>query len=186
MKIQQFVMAYRAGHDRIRSLLDDEFESLRPVLRINVEIIGEEKSGKGYVRIEFNTPVAARGKRGWLNLKTWESPATDIRYEFSDRHKGERTAGHDTAVKGITTKFITDFLTIEYTGVGIAGGCPAENDNDGCFFASGDDYDFVPAETITESKEYCDCEFQWTDPFMNAMKIECEEILGAYKVEFER
>ena len=35
---------------------------------------------------------------------------------------------------GKTTRFLTDFLDIRFTGVGIEGGCPAEKDNAGCFF----------------------------------------------------
>ena len=38
MKIEQFVMAYEAEQDRIRAMLPEGFESLRPVLRINTEI----------------------------------------------------------------------------------------------------------------------------------------------------
>ena len=38
MKVEQFVMAYKIEQDRIRAMLPDGFESLRPVLRINAEI----------------------------------------------------------------------------------------------------------------------------------------------------
>ncbi|WP_130861883.1 hypothetical protein [Bacilliculturomica massiliensis] len=185
MGVNQFVMAYRADHEKIRALLPGDFESLRPVLRINVEIISDGPA-ESRVRIEFNTPVAARGKRGWLNLKTWETPGTKITYQILDQHVGEKTPGSETAVKGHTTAFQTDFLEIEYTGVGLAGGCPAENDNDGCFYSDGGEYVFVASEPINACKEYCDCRFTWTDPFMEAMKIEREEILGAYKVTFNR
>lgn len=187
MEIRQFVMAYRADHEKIKALLDEGFESLRPVLRINVEIIETEQPGS-HVRVEFNTPVAAEGKRGWLNLKTWESPGTEISCEILNKHVGEKTAGSDTAVKGQTIEFKTDFLRIEFTGVGLVGGCPAENDNDGCFYLNreGSGYTFAVSETINGFKEYCDCEFEWIDPYMEAMKIEAEEILGAYKVEFSR
>ena len=79
MRVKQFVMAYEVEHDKIKKLLYDEFESLRPVLRINIEIrkenLGSEAEDE-MVRIEFNTPVAARGKRGWLNLRTWDSTGT--------------------------------------------------------------------------------------------------------------
>ena len=185
MNVKQYVMAYSAEHGSIKALLSDGYESLRPVLRINVEIIAED-SGNNRVRIEFNTPVAARGKRGWLNLKTWETPGTEITYEILNRHVGEKTAGSENAVKGLTTAFRTDFLTIEYTGVGITGGCPAENDNDGCFYLDGEEAVFVESEKIDAFKEYCDCEFTWKKPIMDAMKIPAEKILGAYQVEFER
>ena len=104
MKIEQFVMAYRVDHGKVKALLSEDYESLRPVLRINIEIIHDEKNGT-YVRIEHNTPVASQGKRGWLNLNVWE---------------------------------------------------------------------------------YCDCEFRWTKPVTEAMRIPPEELLGAYKVAFER
>lgn len=185
MKVKQFVMAYRADHENIKSLLKDGFTSLRPVLRINVEIIAGEAE-KEHVRIEWNTPVAAEGKRGWLNLHTWESADTKIDYEILQKHVGERTAGSETAVKGVTFQFKTEFLTIEYTGVGLVGGCPAEDDNDGCFYLKGDEYIFVESESIDGFKEYCDCAFQWTKPYLDGMKLPAEELLGAYKVEFDR
>ena len=39
MQIEQFVMAYHAEQDRLRALLPDDFTSLRPVLRINAELL---------------------------------------------------------------------------------------------------------------------------------------------------
>ena len=191
MRVKQFVMAYEVEHDKIKKLLYDEFESLRPVLRINIEIrkenLGSEAEDE-MVRIEFNTPVAARGKRGWLNLRTWESTGMSISYQNVDRYKREKNDGNDTVEKKDTIKFTAPFLAIEYTGVGIVGGCPAEDDNDGCFFWEEDSkkYIFAASEVIDGFKEYCDCEFQWTDPFMEEMKRPCLTILGAYKVEFER
>ena len=59
-------MAYGVEQDRLRSLLQEGFQSIRPVLRINVEIRDNEI---GYV--EFNTAVEADGKRGWLNIGNW-------------------------------------------------------------------------------------------------------------------
>lgn len=53
MDIEQYVMAYGVEHDQLRALLPDGFESLRPVLRFNVEIRDDKH---GY--IEFNTAVA--------------------------------------------------------------------------------------------------------------------------------
>ena len=59
MRVEQFVMAYRAEQDRLRALLPEGYESLRPVLRINAEVRGEGDAAAAYV--EFNTPVAACG-----------------------------------------------------------------------------------------------------------------------------
>ena len=81
MKVEQFVMAYRGDHDKIKALLPAGYESLRPVLRINAEILTDSKeSDKGatYYYIEFNTPVEHAGKRGWLNLGNWDSMSTAI------------------------------------------------------------------------------------------------------------
>ena len=41
MRVEQFVMAYGVEQDRVRALLPEGFESLRPVLRINSEIRDE-------------------------------------------------------------------------------------------------------------------------------------------------
>lgn len=197
MKVEQFVMAYGAEQDRIRALLPEGYESLRPVLRINAEIrTGNEETAY----IELNTPVAAFGKRGWLNIDRWESKTSDLSYERN----------------GSAVTFDSPFLTITYTGVGIEGGCPAEKDNDGCFFI-GETVEFVPAERIETNREYCNCEFRWkfaagdahgkrTDgktlpavaappqkhyekqefSAQTAAAIPCEQILGSYKVIFER
>lgn len=112
MKVEQFVMAYKAEQDRIRALLPKEFESLRPVLRINCEIRNEDT-----YYIEFNTPVAGYGKQGWLNIANWDTSNTPI----------------VCRKEGKATTFETDFLRISYIGVGVEGGCPAERNNDGCF-----------------------------------------------------
>lgn len=61
---------------------------------------------------------------------------------------------------GKTTRFITDFLDISFTGVGVEGGCPAEKDNAGCFFLHPAE-ELRPPELITVKKEFCDCSFQW-------------------------
>lgn len=198
MKVEQFVMAYKAEQDRIRAMLPDGFESLRPVLRINAEIRGQGKDRTIY--LEVNTPVEAFGKRGWLNIANWETPRTAI---FCQR-------------EGKAVTFCAPFLEITYIGVGIEGGCPAEKDNDGCFFIR-EKTEFVSAEQIDQKREFCDCRFQWNLEggrahgsssggksvaavpeevkthyekaelsASSAAAIECEQILGAYMVEFER
>lgn len=205
MKVEQFVMAYQVEQDRLRALLPEGYESLRPVLRINGEIRSHGKKEPGsnpeqQVYLELNTPVSGFGKRGWLNIASWESPTTDLLYERD----------------GKAVTFCCPFLRITYTGVGIEGSCPAERDNDGCFF-DGKNKGFRPAERINENKEFCDCEFQWDFPrgkaygmsagsksqaavyeepekyyekqdlsAENAAAIPCKQILGAYTVAFER
>ena len=42
MKVSQFVMAYQAEQDRLRAILPEGFSSLRPVLRINAEILDDK------------------------------------------------------------------------------------------------------------------------------------------------
>lgn len=199
MKVEQFVMAYGVEQDRIRAMLPDGFVSLRPVLRINTEIRQSDDGGE-QAYIELNTSVEAEGKRGWINIAHWESPGTEIR---CDRD-------------GSKVTLTTDFLKLTYTGTGIAGGCPAEKDNAGCFFTDAENQGFRPAETINEKKEFCDCEFAWTfserdahgvsigktlpafeeeqktryekQDFTpeNAAAIPCRQVLGSYIVKFER
>ena len=113
--------------------------------------------------------------------------------------------------QGKAVTFETPFLQITYTGTGALGGCPAEKDNDGCFFLN---EAFRPPESIDQKKEFCDCAFSWhfteTDakgvsmngktlpaipteakitypkqPFTaeTAAAIPCEQILGAYERE---
>ena len=112
MQIEQFVMAYGVEQDRLRAILPEGFTSLRPVLRINGEI---RDGAEGY--LEFNTAVEKDGVRGWLNIGSWD------RVPFMRAGK--------------TTVFRTALLEISFTGVGLAGGCPAEQDNAGCFFRDG-------------------------------------------------
>jgi len=59
MRIEQYVMAYGVEHDRLRAILPEGFESLRPVLRFNAEIRDEKSS-----YVELNTPVEKNGIRG--------------------------------------------------------------------------------------------------------------------------
>lgn len=195
MVIEQYVMAYQAEQDRLRALLPEGFLSLRPVLRINVEIHNGEA-----VYLEYNIPVAAQGRRGWLNIANWNTAEAGISYEKT----------------GKTTLFNAPFLQIAFTRVGITGGCPAERDNDGCFFL-GKTPMFRPAEKILENREFCNCTFAWrfdassahgfstsgksiaavsTEPRIQYAKkelspqaaaaIKCEQVLGAYAVTFVR
>ena len=194
MHIEQFVMAYAIEQDRIRAMLPEGYESLRPVLRINAEI----RDGQT-VYLEFNTPAAHDKRRGWLNIGHWESPQDGLRF----KRQGNR----------VTIE--APFFFLVYEGTGLEGGCPAEKDNDGCFFP-GEVPDFRPAERITAGKEFCDCEFAWrfhegdasgkstgkTLPAYpeaavneyerqeltpaNAAAVPCRKVLGTYIVRFER
>lgn len=187
MKIEQFVMAYGVEQDRLRAILPDGFVSLRPVLRINAEV---RDDSVGYV--EFNTAVEKDGNRGWLNIGSWNN----VPFERN----------------GKETIFRTNFLEISFKGVGIAGSCPAEKDNAGCYFGE----KLRKPEIITVNKEFCDCYFAWSvaendahgesigktlpaipadiikvyprEDFTveNAVKIPCEQVLGAYVVVFDR
>ncbi len=185
MLVEQFVMAYEAEQDRLRALLPAGFTSLRPVLRINAEI----RDGS-FGCLQFVTPVQRSEFRGWLMIRCWG----DVPF----------------VKEGKTTKFILPALEISFTGLGIEGGCPAENDNDGTYCGE----DLVPTEIITANKEYCDCSFAWkffgsasgrstgkTLPAYckevetlyprgeftveNFASIACEQVLGAYRVCFE-
>lgn len=190
MKVEQYVMAYEAEQDRLRAMLPEGFSSLRPVLRINAEI---RDGTEGYV--EFNTAAERDGIRGWVNIGFWNGVPFDRR---------ERTV-----------TFRTEFLELSFTGVGIGGSCPAEQDHNGCFFL-GETPRLQAPEIITANKEFCDCSFAWkftaTDargisqgktlpaypteirtvypkaPFTAeyAAGIPCEQVLGSYKVVFER
>lgn len=194
MKIEQFVMAYQVEQDRLRALLPDGFESLRPVLRVNAEIQNEQT-----VYIELNTAAASQETRGWLNIAHWSSETHDLTYKRN----------------GKSVTFTAPFLTITYSAVGIEGSCPAEQDNDGCFFLD-ETPRLRPPERITTSKEFCDCEFAWSfhdhdahgvsigktlpafpsppeknyekQPLSaeNAAAIPCQQVLGSYVIKFKR
>ena len=190
MKVQQFVMAYGAEQDRLRALLPEGFSSLRPVLRVNAEI----RDGKTGC-LELNTAVERDGVRGWLNIAAWE----DVSFRRQEQ----------------TVTFRAGALEISFTGVGITGGYPAEKDNQGRFFLQAEDVTLREAEEIEERKEFCDCRFVWGVPggaegestgetlpaipqermvdyprreltAENAAVIPCRQVLGAYRVCFER
>lgn len=196
MEIEQFVMAYGVEQDRIRAILPEGYTSLRPVLRINAEI---HKGIEEIPYIEFNTAVEADGKRGWLNIGNWHSSNAEL------FHKRD----------GKAVTFTAPFLEITFTAVGIEGECPAEKDNEGCFFI-GERTIFHTAEKILSNKEFCDCKFSWkfgkevvggksigktlpalpTEPkkiydkqeftVQNAATIPCDQVLGSYVVKFQR
>lgn len=190
MKIEQYVMAYEVEQDKIRAILPEDFSSLRPVFRIIAEVADD---AEGY--IEFNVAVEKDGKKGWLNVAFWKN------FPFERMSDGVR--------------FKNDFLDVSFNPVGIRGGCPAEKDNDGCFFVS--DGEFLrKTEVISAEKEFCDCIFEWkfstndargkslgktlavqSLPIktvypkrnftpQNAASIPCEKVLGCYLVVFER
>lgn len=201
MRIEQYVMAYGVEQDRLRAILPEGFVSLRPVLRINAEIreadadggTSENSAAVGY--LEFNTAVEKDSVKGWLNIGHWE----DVPF----------------ARDGKTVVFENDAIKISFTGVGIAGSCPAEKDNGGCFFLDMEPQLRSP-EPILSDKEFCDCEFRWkfaedaahgksigkTLPAVptevrkiypkqdltpeNAAAITCDQVLGTYVVRFDR
>ena len=200
--VVQYVMAYEIEQDRIRALMPDGFESLRPVLRLNAEIrtrVSDE--GKEIYFLEFNTPAEGLGRKGWLNIANWKSSYDDL---ICTRNE-----------TGSAVTFTAPFITLSFTGTGIEGGCPAETDNEGCFYL-GSDVEFRPADAISGNKESCECEFSWnfhpgsahgasegkTIPVSstpdaaeyekkemtaeNAASIPCRRVLGAYKVVFTR
>jgi len=188
--IEQFVMAYGVEQDRLRAILPEGFMSLRPVIRINAEIADGKRA-----YLEVNTAVSSAGRKGWLNIAVLDGLIFDK--------------------DGSTTTFRNDQLEISFTRVGIQGGCPAEKDNDGCFYIGRDEKRFVPAEKVDVPKEFCDCRFRFLtykgtsgesvgetlpaipEPVVkaypreyfdldNAAKIPCRQVLGAYVVEFTR
>ena len=190
MNIEQFVMAYSVEQDRLRALVPEGYSSLRPVLRLNAEI----RDGRtGYV--EFNTAVEKEGFQGWLNIACWENvPFTR---------------------SGKTVTFHPPFLRLEFTVVGVEGGCPAEQDNQGCIFPERTPA-LRPPEILTVRKEFCDCRFCWqfapgdasgvsigktlpacptpvktvyprqTFTAPHAARLPCGQVLGAYTVRFDR
>ena len=189
-KVEQFVMAYGVEHYRLRAIMPRGFKSLRPVIRINGEIRDNQVP-----YVEVNVPMEADGKRGWLNMEVLQ--------------------GVSVIRDGNTTTFANDLLEISFTRVGVQGGCPAEKDNDGCFYLKDDGQNFVPAQKIESHKKFCDCSFRWlteggtsgkstgeTLPafpeevttqyaqeefcIANGSQIPCKAVLGAYVVEFER
>lgn len=189
MKVEQYVMAYGVEQDRLRAILPEGFSSLRPVLRFNAEIRDKKRA-----YLEYNTAVEKDGKRGWANIRFWD----DIAFDRQEKR----------------VIFKNDIIEIVFEPVGIEGSCPAEKDNEGCFFL-GNCEEFRPAEVITSNKEFCDCKFKWliddgafgesvgaTIPAYpeeiintypkteftveNAAVITCNQVLGSYVVKFER
>ena len=134
--IEQFVMAYGVEQDRLRAILPEGFTSLRPVVRINAEIADGKRA-----YLEVNTAVSSADRKGWLNIAVLDGLSFDK--------------------DGGTTTFRNDQLEISFTRVGIQGGCPAEKDNDGCFYIVRDEKRFVPAEKVDVLKEFCDCRFRF-------------------------
>lgn len=164
IKIKQYVMAYRADENEIKRLLPPGFESLRPVLRINVECFDGDDDW-GYV--EFNTPVAADGRRGWLNIASWLEKPKYMHLEFIPTGKAGGCP-HE-----------------------------ADNDGCFYWDYTNGSYGFLEAEVIDSNKEYADCSLSWELPPANEfiddderirsfIKLPVQEILGAYVVEFDR
>ena len=104
MKIEQFVMAYQVEQDRLRAFAACGLflpSPCAPAERGN----SQDRGGQETFYLEYNTPVAAFGKRGWLNIAHWASPETAV----------------TCARSGKSVTFQTPFLQITYTGVGLQG-----------------------------------------------------------------
>lgn len=122
--------------------------------------------------------------------------------------------GEPLRQQGENVLFHPPFLRLRFTGVGIQGGCPAEQDNGGCLFPGGTPELRLP-EPVTARKEFCDCAFAWnfgipgahgqslgktlpaipTEPrgryprqalTAENAAIPCDQVLGAYRVTFQR
>ena len=124
-------MSWPTARSRIAcALLPDGFTSLRPVLRINAEIRDGER---GYV--EFVTAASGPdGRRGWILIESWEYAAFET--------------------DGRVTTFRTAHLKITFTGTGIAGGCPAERDNDGCYVCEGGGVTLRPRRRLRRTRSF--------------------------------
>ncbi|MBR3932363.1 MAG: hypothetical protein IKJ68_00435 [Clostridia bacterium] len=186
MRVEQYVMAYRVEQDRLRAILPQGFISLRPVLRINAEIINETNA-----YLEFNTAIQSGKTKGWLNIAILD----DISFKRTNNK----------------VIFKSEDIEISFEPVGIIGSCPAEKDNDGTYFGT----EFKRCEKITSNKEFCNCEFVWNTKdgtsgksigktlpalpeevkiiypkkdftFYNVASIPCKEVLGSYFVKFDR
>lgn len=215
-QVEQYVTAYRVEQEALLGLLPPGYRSLRPVLRLNVELLTQVQwlAGRAVHRVELVTPVEYRGKKGWLNLVTWED---DVDSVLAGRdiygipkcfaQMEIRREGEELTLTARDHGF--PFLTIAFHRAGVQGGCPKEADNEGTFYprwlpnvedrgkADVDYTSFIGVETIEEGKEYCDCRFTWRQPTFQEMPaqyamveaicaVPCQEILGAYAVSFPR
>lgn len=199
-RVEQYVMACRINPEVIDPILPEEFRSLRPVLRINAERIGEPN--EDFWRIELNTPVNWGQMKGWLNLATWENNAAAIAawkaaYGVSKAYARIHAEYVDNCLELTAAVEDDPFLTIRFARTGESGGCPHEADNMGTFLQgkAGEAMMFQMADNIDQPKEYCNCTFFWSSvqlPAKTAVRVRTimsagtEEILGAYTVSFER
>lgn len=97
-------------------------------------------------------------------------------YRFWDNVPFERS--------GKTVTFKTDFLDISFTGVGIEGSCPAEKDNEGCYFL-GQACEIRPFEPVSAKKEFCDCKFAWNFGQNDAHGVSLGKTLPAVPTEVQ-
>ena len=128
MQVEQYVMAYGIEQDRTRAIIPGGFVSLRPVLRINVEI---QDNSNGY--LEFNTP----------ELKKPETITGNK--EFCDCTFQWKFTENDAPMVSASEKPLPAY--------------PQEPEP------------IYPRDTFTAE---------------NAAKIPCRQVLGTYKVIFER
>lgn len=215
-QVEQYVTAYRVEPEKLARLLPEGYQSLRPVLRLNVELLRNVAwlAGKPVNRIELNTPVEYRGRRGWLNLVTWEDHVDSVLAGRDIYGISKLYAEIPIEKKGPDLRIAAEhqgfrFLEMTFHRVGVEGGCPKEADNEGTFYpryvpniANRTQPDaaytsFTAVEPIDGKKEYCDCDFQWHAPTFEEMpagfrmlhairQVEKQEVLGAYAVEFAR
>lgn len=135
MLIEQYILSYRVNQDMLRAILPEGFTSLKPVLRLKAEVYDNQGT-----YLEFNTPAEKDGKKGWLNISSWN----ELRFERD----------------GKKCTFRLPFLDLSFESVGIMGPAPSLGELKGTFFTGRKEV-FREDEEIHAEKEFCDSRFIW-------------------------
>ncbi len=164
--VEAMELIYRAETEMLRKGVPDGCTIDAPFLRLRSEIRDEQR-----VLVEFDVSAAYGGRRGWLNLGSWKSPADPVSFERKDPMVTIRSP----------------LLTLSCTGTGETA---APTEREGTFYF-GNDTEFRPVEKHDGVKEACGCSLEWHFPddgslAAKAAALPCKEIIMAWREGFVR
>ena len=107
-KVDKYTLAYEVEKNGLEDILPVGFKLLSPHLIINVEALSKVAllAGRSFNRIEVQTPVIYKGKKGLFNMVTWENNGDSI-IQDRDIHGIPKVFAHISDMKMKNKVFIT-------------------------------------------------------------------------------
>jgi hypothetical protein len=98
--VDKYTVVYEVERARLEEILPAAFELLSPHMIINIEELSKVAwlAGRSYKRLEVQTPVKYKGKKGLFNMITWENNGDSI-IQDRDIHGIPKVFAHITNIE---------------------------------------------------------------------------------------